>query len=163
IDPEGLAELGDGLVPNILGHRDAAQTSCPGLRLYIDLGSVRAQTRLRIGYVPRIGAELAAVRAATGTVEVGERVAFTFAVRTSGTIRLPAASPPPGLGYVEGLGAAARGLGVLPATVQLGLGTVEEIEAARVAAALAASGTGLHEAAGEDAPDPTRTPRPPLP
>jgi hypothetical protein len=154
LDPQAAADLDGLLTPTILGHRDASQTNCPGLRLYLDLPTLRLETGQRLGYTPRLAAEIVGARVAADAAEVGERVAVALTVRNTGTLPLPATNPPPGLGYVEGAGAAARGLVASPGAVQIALGTAEEVAAAQAAAARAQARRPSPEDSAEDAPDP---------
>jgi hypothetical protein len=161
LDPRGTGLLDDEAVPVLLGHRDAAQTNCPGQRLYLDLGALRVDVQRRIGYVPRLAADLLTV-SATRTVEVGDRWAVAVTVQNRGTI--PLAAPAPGApgdavgrgtGYVEGAGTAPRPR-VPAATLLIAMGTAEEIAAARQAAAQNTVREPRDDARGDEGPDAPR-------
>ncbi|MBI4299939.1 MAG: N-acetylmuramoyl-L-alanine amidase [Chloroflexi bacterium] len=48
INPNGSGFFVDKSLPNIMGHRDALQTTCPGDRLYVDVPTVRSQVWARL-------------------------------------------------------------------------------------------------------------------
>ena len=131
LDPLANTPLGERLVPTLLGHRDAAQTDCPGVRLYASLGTLRRQTADRLGYVPRLAAELLAVAPRWEVVEAGDILSIDLRVRNSGTLPLePAEREWRGLasqGRLEGSPAPAPP----PGAVVLALGTAEEWLAAQ--------------------------------
>ena len=161
LDPRGTGLLDDEPVPVLLGHRDAAQTNCPGQRLYLDLGALRGDVRNRIGYVPRLAADLLALRG-QAVVEVGDRWTIAVTVQNRGTIPLAAPSPVRrndsgghAAGYVGGAGPSQRPR-VPAGTLLLGLGTADEIAAARQAAAQASGRDADAESKGDEGPDAPR-------
>jgi len=161
IDPQGSSLLDDALVPNLLGHRDAGQTDCPGWHLYLDLGAIRDGVRRRIGYTPRLEATIEAFGAERTVVEAGDRLAITLAIRNRGTIPLQAAdggvagAARPPRGYVEGadLAPAPR---VAAGTLLAGLGADAEIAAARRAAPESAARPSDATDKGAEGPDAPR-------
>ncbi|HZR99652.1 MAG TPA: N-acetylmuramoyl-L-alanine amidase [Chloroflexota bacterium] len=161
IDPQGSSLLDGDLVPNVLGHRDAAQTDCPGRRLYFDLGAVRADARRRIGYVPKLAVEIEAFRAERSVVEAGDRLAISVTVRNQGTVPLlPAAGGGPAPAgrapsYVESDGPIPR-LQVPAATLLVGLGTDAAITASQQPAAEADAQRARGPGVGEEGPDAPR-------
>ena len=65
VDPTGHGFFIDQDLPNIMGHRDGAQTTCPGKYAYARLPAIREATRARMAQVPpsvRIDAPLAESR-----------------------------------------------------------------------------------------------------
>jgi hypothetical protein len=161
IDPQGNSLLDGDLLPNLLGHRDAGQTDCPGRRLYLDLGAVRADARRRIGYVPKLAVEIEAFRAERSVVEAGDRLAITVTVRNQGTVPLlPAAGGGPvvaarAASYVESDGPVPR-LQVPAATLLVGLGTDATIAASQQPGQEADVKRSRGPGVGEEGPDAPR-------
>ena len=71
VDPTGHGFFIDQDLPNIMGHRDGAQTTCPGRYAYARLPAIREATRARMAQLPpsvRIDAPLMESRV-SGVVE----------------------------------------------------------------------------------------------
>jgi hypothetical protein len=65
VDPTGHGYFIDQDLPNVMGHRDGAQTTCPGKYAYARLPAIREATRARMAQVPpsvRIDAPLVEAR-----------------------------------------------------------------------------------------------------
>lgn len=96
IDPLGSSYFVDKELPNIMGHRDALNTSCPGAAFYERLPSVRAQIR---GGLPPYGQAWLGYQGPR-VMSAGARQVVPVELRNSGTTTWTVSAPTPfRLGY----------------------------------------------------------------
>lgn len=96
IDPLGSSYFVDKELPNIMGHRDALNTSCPGAAFYERLPSLRAQIR---GGLPPYGQAWLGYQGPR-VMSAGARQVVPVELRNSGTTTWTVSAPTPfRLGY----------------------------------------------------------------
>ncbi|HEX5501998.1 MAG TPA: N-acetylmuramoyl-L-alanine amidase [Thermomicrobiales bacterium] len=101
VDPAGSYFFIDKMIPNIVGHRDVLQTSCPGDEFYPRLPAMRQATGNLLGVTPVKNVAITGISAKGGAVVIGSPATITVTVKNTGTSVIPSYYDK-GLAYTEG-------------------------------------------------------------
>jgi hypothetical protein len=89
IDPLGKYFFIDKLIPNIVGHRDVLNTSCPGDKFYPRLPLVRQNVSEVLGMTPAMNVAITKVTGADTTIFIESPYTVTVTVQNTGTSVIP--------------------------------------------------------------------------
>lgn len=102
IDPHGSTYFVHDHLPNLMGHRDALSSECPGDNLYSHLPGLRGDVKWNLGYTPTVQASIGSIIFQPTIVSPGSMLQVRATVRNTGTATLITQGPEPGFVYQEG-------------------------------------------------------------
>ena len=89
LDPQGKYFFIDKLIPNIVGHRDVLNTSCPGDNFYSRLPAVRTSVAAINGETPKMDVAIVDVKASGTMITTKTAYTVTVTVKNTGTAMIP--------------------------------------------------------------------------
>ena len=124
VDPQGSGVLGDLMLPNVFGHRDASTTDCPGDAAYALLPSIRQRAAaLLVAQTQRPMLSVTGARVTPLSISSGDAVRVDVTVVNNGTQALRTQGPDPATSYNQDDAFTGLGHPEQPGRIRIGVST----------------------------------------